>query len=139
MDQVIDRIVRETSASFGLPPYWWKVDASRTSYIVKLPVKRWRINWVVEQTEAWERAHAFATIVGKCSSRWIARDEFCPKLNVGVGTYHLFSVKWRALPCDIRQMYLMLGGEEANNFRKAELTPWMLKNYGIFCQMPLPN
>jgi hypothetical protein len=139
MDQVIDRIVRETSASFGLPPYWWKVDASRTSYIVKLPVKRWRINWVVEQTEAWEREHAFATIVGKCSTRWIARDEFCPKLNIGVGTHHLFSVKWRALPCDIRQMYLMLGGEEANNFRKAELTPWMLKNYGIFCQMPLPN
>jgi len=139
MDQVIDRIVRETSASFGLPPYWWKVDDSRTSYIVKLPVKQWRINWVVEQTEAWERAHAFATIVGKCSTRWIARDEFCPKLNVGVGTYHLFSVKWRALPYDIRQMYLMLGGEEANNFRKAELTPWIQKNYGIFCQMPLPN
>jgi hypothetical protein len=86
MDQVIDRIVRETSASFGLPPYWWKVDDSRTSYIVKLPVKRWRINWVVEQTEAWEREHAFATIVGKCSTRWIARDEFCPKLNIGVGT-----------------------------------------------------
>ena len=136
MDNVIDRIVRETSACFGLPPYWWKVDDSRTSYIIKLPRQRWRINPVVQETEQWERAHAFATIVGKCSARWIARPQFCPAIKVGIGTHHLFFVKWRELPYPIQQAYLMLGGEGANKFRKAELIPWIQKNYGNICQIP---
>ena len=140
MERMIDRIIRETAPAFGLPPYWWVVEGQENSCVFRETRNRYLMDPAVLATEQWERVHCFCTIIGKCIERWIGRPQFCPATGVAGGTHAIFSVQWRAFPYEVQKVYLALGGGQANEFRRKEITPWMMERYsGIFSVKSLKN
>jgi len=133
MEKRIDSYIRQTCPVFGLPPYWWRLEGMVNAHVQRLPRSRYLVHPKTLQTEEWERVHCFATIIGKVCSQWIARKEFCRVAVASSCCHSRYMNYWRNLPYDVRRIYLGLGGDSGNEFRKQELNPWMKTKYsGIF-------
>jgi len=140
MESRIDQIIRDVAPAFGLPPYWWRVEGQPNACVFRNAKKRHLMHPLVLKTEQWERVHCFCTIIGKCLEQWIGRPQFCEATKVGGGTHAVFSLNWRAFPYEVQKVYLALGGGQANEFRRKEITPWMMEKYsGIFSVQSLKN
>ena len=121
---MVDRIVRETSPVFGLPPYWWRAVDGNCSYVSRLPSKKlYSLPAYFTESTAEERADCFAVIVGKSQTTFQGRDDILRATGVGSGTYAVASLRWQAMK-DLHQFYRSLAGEQGNEARKEFLEPW---------------
>ena len=135
---LIEDIIQETAPVFGLPPYWWRFEGRNQAVVSTLAKERWLNHPQSTQAKDWERVHCFATMMGKCSTEFrIERHDVVAHMQVGAGTATKFLAIWEAFPIELRKMYLCLRGEQGNEFRQAEVVPWMslsMKVSGIFSQ-----
>ena len=121
---MVDRIIRETSPVFGLPPYWWRAVDGNCSYVTRRPSKAlYNIPDHFDSTTPEERADCFAVIVGKSQAVFQGRDDILRATGVGSGTYAVASLRWKAMK-DLHQFYRTLAGEQGNQARKEFLEQW---------------
>ena len=122
---MVDRIIRETSPVFGLPPYWWKAVDGNCSYVIRLPSKNlYNLPRYFTESTSQERGDCFAVIVGKSQAVFQGRDDILRATGVGSGTYAVASLRWQAMK-DLQQFYRSLAGEQGNTARKEFLESWM--------------
>lgn len=121
---IVDRIIRETSPVFGLPPYWWQAGVGNLSYVTTRPSNRvYDTPEHFNTTTREERADCFAMIVGKAQSMCQGRNEIVRATGVSSGTYAVASLRWKAMK-ELHPFYCGLGGKLGNIARKEMLDEW---------------